>query len=112
MGKLSDIANGMVNTFSMDPPKKAKPRKSSCRECEIMGGAASFSAVAYVWHLTKIGRIQPVTGAFVGSLFACFGAALITSFPPDSDTENVLEFREKKLAEERQKHDTIEEEST
>ena len=65
MTKLSDIIDGFRKTFYLDDIQNPKPRQSVCRECEIVASAACFSASAYIFYITRLGRILPVPGHFI-----------------------------------------------
>ena len=64
MTKLSDIIDGFVKTFTLDDIHNPQPKQSVCRECEIVGSAASMTGAAYLYHITKMGKIMPIPGIF------------------------------------------------
>jgi len=61
------IVDGFKKTFRVSDFRKPIPKTSVCRECEIIGSAASFTATAYVWHHTRTGNLMVVPGMFISS---------------------------------------------
>ena len=66
-----EFIHGLKKTFSLSDIRNPSPRSAVCRECEIIGSAACFTATAYVWHQTKMGRLMPIPGMFISSRMFC-----------------------------------------